>query len=403
MSSSYNKFEFPDDLKVSFSFQNTMQPQSSETNEMRIEVLNHNGDGYELVTKTLYNSTPEFEFNILFNNIYTTIYNYGDNKISFIKEIEIPTPINNNNPATKQYVDSAIGGVIAPTSVTLTGDVSGSGATGTPFSTTLNKTLNQISNDGDIDIASHKILNVLNPTTNQGAATKIYVDTKTWNSSQITDLTTTILSFRLDQFALPTNSVNFNSQKLQNVQTPTEPNEAANRNYVDTALAIAVGGMPIGSIAMWSTQTPPTGWLECNGSEINRLTYALLFAVIGVTFGSGNGSTTFNLPESRGLFPRGWNHSSTKSSPYKDPDASSRIAAATGGLTGDNIGTLQPDDYKAHTHTYERPAGSTTVSGVGSVNVATPRSSTNTGTSPSSGGSESRPVNFSVMFIIKAY
>lgn len=402
MSSSYNKFDFSDDLKISFSFQNTMQPQSSETNEMHIDVLNHNGDGYELVTKTPYNSTPEFEFNILFNNISTTIYKYNNDKISFIKEIEVPTPINSNNPTTRAYVDAAIEGVTAPTSVTLTGDITGSGVTGTPFSTTLNKTLNQITNEGDIDISSHKILNVVNPTTDQGVATKIYVDTKTWTASQITNLTTTILSFRLDQFALPTSSVNFNSQKLQNVQTPTEPNDGVNKNYVDSAVSSATGGMPIGSIAMWSTQTPPSGWLECNGGEINRLAYPLLFAVIGTTFGSGNGSTTFNLPESRGLFPRGWNHSSTKSSPYKDPDALTRIAAATGGLTGDNIGTLQADDYKSHSHTYRQPNNAAsnynTLSGSSS---AVPGNTTGIATS-SSGGSETRPVNFSVMFIIKA-
>lgn len=397
-----NKFEFSNDLNASFSFQNLVQPQISEIQEMHIPILNNDGDGYELVTKTPYNSTAEFEFNIIINNVYTNIYKYNNDKLIVVKELEVPTPVNNYNPTTKLYVDTAIGSVVAPTAITLTGDITGSGVTGGSVVTTLNKTLNQITNAGNIDISNHKIINLSNPTSGQEAANKNYVDNKTWISSQITDLTTTILAVRLDQFAIPTNSVNFNSQKLQNVQTPTEPHEGVNKNYVDSAVSTVAGGMPTGAIAMWSTQTPPTGWLECNGSEINRLSYPLLFAVIGTTFGSGNGSTTFNLPESRGLFPRGWNHSSTRSSPYKDLDASSRIAAATGGLTGDNIGTLQSDDYKAHTHTYERPAGSTTVSGVGSVSVATPRSSTNTGTSPSSGGNETRPVNFSIMFIIKA-
>jgi microcystin-dependent protein len=57
---------------------------------------------------------------------------------------------------------------------------------------------------------------------------------------------------------------------------------------------------------MWATDTPPTGYLECDGSAVSRTTYAALFSAIGTTFGSGDGSTTFNLPDIRGQFVRGW-------------------------------------------------------------------------------------------------
>lgn len=53
---------------------------------------------------------------------------------------------------------------------------------------------------------------------------------------------------------------------------------------------------PTGGLMMWPTATAPSGWLLCNGTAISRTTYAALFAVIGTTFGSGDGSTTFNLP-----------------------------------------------------------------------------------------------------------
>jgi microcystin-dependent protein len=92
-------------------------------------------------------------------------------------------------------------------------------------------------------------------------------------------------------------------------------------------------------MTMFAASTIPTGWLECNGAAVSRTTYSALFAVIGTTWGNGNGVTTFNLPETRGLFPRGWNHSSPNAAPYKDPDASSRIASNSGGATGDNVGT----------------------------------------------------------------
>lgn len=62
----------------------------------------------------------------------------------------------------------------------------------------------------------------------------------------------------------------------------------------------------LGSIATFATPEPPDGWLLCDGQEVSRLTYALLFAKIGMTFGEGDGEETFNLPDLRGVFVRGW-------------------------------------------------------------------------------------------------
>jgi len=59
---------------------------------------------------------------------------------------------------------------------------------------------------------------------------------------------------------------------------------------------------PTGSILMYGAATAPTGWLLCDGSAVSRTTYADLFAIIGTTFGVGNGSTTFNLPDLRDRF-----------------------------------------------------------------------------------------------------
>lgn len=62
---------------------------------------------------------------------------------------------------------------------------------------------------------------------------------------------------------------------------------------------------PTGSLQIWGTDTPPSGWLLCYGQAVSRTTYAYLFAIIGTTFGVGNGSTTFNLPDLRGRTPLG--------------------------------------------------------------------------------------------------
>ena len=57
---------------------------------------------------------------------------------------------------------------------------------------------------------------------------------------------------------------------------------------------------------MWPTTSAPGGWFICDGTAVSRSTYASLYAVIGTVFGSGNGSTTFNLPNFKGLSPVGY-------------------------------------------------------------------------------------------------
>src|SRR5689334_21938639 len=63
--------------------------------------------------------------------------------------------------------------------------------------------------------------------------------------------------------------------------------------------------MPVGGVAPYAGSTAPTGWLFCFGQNVSRTTYASLFAAIGTTFGAGDGSTTFSLPDLRGRTPFG--------------------------------------------------------------------------------------------------
>ena len=67
--------------------------------------------------------------------------------------------------------------------------------------------------------------------------------------------------------------------------------------------------IPTGMIAPFAMSSPPTGWLECNGATISRSTYATLFAAIGTTYGAGDGSSTFVLPDLRATFIRGFDNS----------------------------------------------------------------------------------------------
>ena len=74
-------------------------------------------------------------------------------------------------------------------------------------------------------------------------------------------------------------------------------NYEATRYDFDGANLTGIEGIPTGTITPWSQATPPTGFLECDGAAVSRSTYAALFAVVSTTYGAGDGSTTFNLPD----------------------------------------------------------------------------------------------------------
>jgi microcystin-dependent protein len=100
--------------------------------------------------------------------------------------------------------------------------------------------------------------------------------------------------------------------------------------------------LSVGMISAWPTATIPSGWLECDGSTISRSTYAALYAVITTTYGAGDGSTTFNLPNYKDYFLRGFDAAGT--------DAASRTDRGDG-TTGANVGTKQAGATESHTHT----------------------------------------------------
>lgn len=93
--------------------------------------------------------------------------------------------------------------------------------------------------------------------------------------------------------------------------TPAAPTPATGTRSTQLATTAFVGAesqiaAPVGSVYTFAGATVPTGWLKCNGALLSRTTYAALFAVIGTTYGAGDGSTTFALPDLRGEFVRGF-------------------------------------------------------------------------------------------------
>jgi microcystin-dependent protein len=145
---------------------------------------------------------------------------------------------------------------------------------------------------------------------------------------------------------------------------------------------------------MFGGTVAPPGHLLCDGSPLNRVTYAALFTEIGEKFGNGDGSTTFNLPDSRGRFMRGADNGAGN-----DPDIALRYAIAGGntGLTPDTLGSYQADELRSHAHAgpNAHPAA-----GMGIQSNSGQQVQFNGGVY-ATGGNETRPLNLYVNHIIK--
>ena len=74
-------------------------------------------------------------------------------------------------------------------------------------------------------------------------------------------------------------------------------NYEATKYDFDGANLTGIEGIPTATIVPWSSASVPSGFLECNGQAVSRTTYADLFAIVGTTYGSGDGSSTFNVPD----------------------------------------------------------------------------------------------------------
>lgn len=123
---------------------------------------------------------------------------------------------------------------------------------------------------------------------------------------------------------------------------PTAALGVATKQYVEAILAAAI---PPGLMLPYGGGTPPTGFLECNGQAVSRTTYAALFAVCSTTYGAGNGSTTFNVPDKRGRTSIGAGQ------------GTSLTNRTRGTKLGAETHALSATENAAHSHTYTAPGG----------------------------------------------
>ena len=139
---------------------------------------------------------------------------------------------------------------------------------------------------------------------------------------------------------------------------------------------------PAGVVSFFGGINVPEGYLVCNGAAISRTIYAALFEAIGTRYGTGDGSTTFNLPDLRGEFIRGWDNG-------RGIDSGRLIASAQG------------QAIQSHTHSITE-IGTDSISSGGSItNFRSGAGTTATGVTGSTGGGETRPRNIAMLPIIK--
>lgn len=141
--------------------------------------------------------------------------------------------------------------------------------------------------------------------------------------------------------------------------------------------AIDIAAVPAGTILDFAASTPPAGFLECNGAALSRTAYSALFAAIGTAWGAGDGATTFNLPDFRGSFRRGWDH-------------------GRGLDSGRAFASYQADAFASHSHSYNVVG-----SAAGSFGAADQSVGSTSATTGGAGGTETRPKNYAPLPMIK--
>jgi phage-related tail fiber protein len=178
-------------------------------------------------------------------------------------------------------------------------------------------------------------------------------------------------------------------------------NNAASTRWVGNEI-----GERAGAIDFFAMSAAPTGYLKANGAAVSRTTYAVLFAAIGTAFGAGDGSTTFNLPDIRGEFLRGWDDG-------RGVDGGRAFGSSQGSQNLLHNHAATAANAGAHTHSLGQnldrsPAGDGNAIwgdenyyGTTTQTTSTAGDHTHAITVAGSGGNEARPRNVAMLACIK--
>lgn len=136
--------------------------------------------------------------------------------------------------------------------------------------------------------------------------------------------------------------------------SPTDISQVSNDNFYRLK-TILDNLLPIGTVSMTAAATAPSGWLLCDGTAVSRTKYKELFDSIGTTYGTGNGTTTFNLPNLKGKIPVGYDATQTEFNALAKTGGDKNLQAHTHTIPNHQHGIRA--EYGTNTNLVSAPPG----------------------------------------------
>lgn len=209
--------------------------------------------------------------------------------------------------------------------------------------------------------------------------------------------------FSSNEIVTPTNLNALGVPTVSNIVTADIADGAVTQSKLNASVTL----VPTGAIMPFAMNSAPNGWLPASGTTVSRTTYATLFEAIGTTYGTGDGSTTFTLPDLRGYFVRG-------AGTNTDGTASGTFGAKQGNTVGPHThsGTTGTD-YPDHAHSHGAAGGGSQFNMYGGSSLGAFGGTTNgantrhqhdftTSSQSPAGSTETRPANIALLYCIKA-
>jgi len=223
--------------------------------------------------------------------------------------------------------------------------------------------------------------------------------TSNWANTTLSDISTALTgSVAADGQTPITGNLQMGGNKITGMADGSASTDAATVGQL-----AGLNSVITGSIQMWPTVTAPSGSLLCTGTAVSRSTYSALFAVIGTTFGSGDGSTTFNLPNYTNRFPYGTTLAATGGSADAIVVSHTHTATSTSTVTDPGHIHNLPNNSAGGLNGMSANGGrsygfAVTDTAVTGITVATSTTNASTG---SSGTNANLPPYLGINFIIK--
>jgi microcystin-dependent protein len=206
----------------------------------------------------------------------------------------------------------------------------------------------------------------------------------------------TVTPAKLNSAAAPTVVVADNevtTAKILDANVTTAKIADGNVTLAKLVTAVQQALLPAGAVQAFAMNSAPAGWLAADGSNVNRTTYAALFSAIGTTYGAGDGSTTFALPDLRGIFVRGSGSQTISGITYNKTFAAKEGDA----FQGHKHAVLQTG-HTSGSSSLSKLGLSTTFDNTGNL-IGNPVSDGTNGTPRTA--SETRPANIALLYCIK--